>query len=406
MALRTDPSGPLGSAPEVRIERLVAGGDGIGRLADGRIVFVPGVVAAEVVRVRLVDHRRDYARAEVVEVVSAAADRAVPPCTEVARGCGGCDWQHLAATAQLDAKVEVVRDALRRTARIDDPPVLAGGSVPAWGYRTSLRLAAGPDGRLGLRRARSHDVVVLGSCSVAHPALEAVMLAGRAIGAEEVSLRVSVATGECTALVAWPDRRAGRRSASFPDGVAVGAEASLREVVAGRELRVSAPSFFQSGPAAAELLVDAVRSAGGAELSGAASVVDAYGGVGLFASTVVPTSARVVVVESSPSACADARHNLQATESQVVEATVERWSPVASDVVIADPARAGLGADAAAVLAATGAGVVVLVSCDPVAAARDLRLLDGHGYRLESCTVLDLFPQSHHVETVARMVKV
>lgn len=406
MALRADPMGPVGAAPEVRIDRLVAGGAGIGRLADGRIVFVPGVVAGEVVRVRLVEQRRDYARAEVMQVVSAAADRAAPPCPELAHGCGGCDWQHLATTAQLPAKVEVVRDALRRTARIDDPPVLAGASVPAWGYRTSLRLAAGPDGRLGLRRNRSHAVVALGSCSVAHPALEAVLLASRAIGAEEVALRVSVATGECTALLTWPDRRSARRTTSFPDGVAVGVEASLREVVAGCELRVSAPSFFQSGPAAAGLLVTAVRNAGGIELSTATSVVDAYGGVGLFAATVAPMTARVVLVESSPSACNDARHNLQATGGQVVESAVERWAPVDADVVIADPARAGLGADAAAVLAATGARVVVLVSCDPVAAARDVRLLDGHGYRLESCTVLDLFPQTHHVETVARMVKV
>jgi 23S rRNA (uracil1939-C5)-methyltransferase len=248
--------------------------------------------------------------------------------------------------------------------------------------------------------------VALASCAIAHPSLEAAVVESRVEGADEVSLRISVASGACTALVSWPAGRRSGRPPRFPAGVAVGADAALSEVVAGCELRVSASSFFQSGPAAAELLVEAVRIAGGVELVAARSVVDAYGGVGLFAATVVPPSARVVVVESSPSACADARHNLDPDRSEVVQAAVERWAPTTADLVIADPARAGLGADGAVAIAATSAGVVVLVSCDPVAAARDIRLLVGHGYRLESCSVLDVFPQTHHVETVARLVRV
>jgi 23S rRNA (uracil1939-C5)-methyltransferase len=407
MASRTHPSGPSGRQPaEVRIERLVAGGDGLGRLDDGRVVFVPGVVAGEVVQVHLTQQRRDFARGELVAVVEAAAERVAPPCPELARGCGGCDWQHLAADGQLAAKVAMVQEALRRTAKLADAPVAAGGSVPAWRYRTSLRLAAGSDGRLGLRRSRSHEVVPLGSCAIAHPDLEALAVAGRAAGADEVSLRVSASTGERTALVSWGSTGASGLAASFPDDVLVGPDAAVREVVTGVQLHVSAASFFQSGPAAAELLVDVVRRAGGDELAAARTVVDAYAGVGLFAATVVPSSARVVLVESSSSACSDARRNLARDAIEVVEQPVERWVPIAADVVIADPARTGLGAEASAVLAATGAGVVVLVSCDPVAAARDVGLLAGHGYRLESCTVIDLFPQTHHVETVARLVRV
>jgi 23S rRNA (uracil1939-C5)-methyltransferase len=407
MASRTHSSGSSGrQSAEVRIERLVAGGDGMGRLDDGRVVFVPGALAGEVVQVHLTQQRRDFARGELVDVIEAAAGRVVPPCPELARGCGGCDWQHLVADGQLAAKVAIVQEALRRTAKLADAHVVAGGSVPPWRYRTSLRLAASPDGRLGLRRSRSHDVVPLGSCAVAHPELEALAVAGRAAGADEVSLRVSASTGQRTAWVSWGSAGTSRASASFPDDVVVGPDAAVHEVVAGVELHVSAASFFQSGPAAAELLVDVVRRAGGDQLAAARTVVDAYAGVGLFAATVVPSSARVVLVESSSSACSDARRNLTRGATEVVEQPVERWAPIAADVVIADPARTGLGAEAAAVLAATDAEVVVLVSCDPVAAARDVRLLVGHGYRLESCTVLDLFPQTHHVETVARLVRV
>jgi 23S rRNA (uracil1939-C5)-methyltransferase len=122
----------------------------------------------------------------------------------------------------------------------------------------------------------------------------------------------------------------------------------------------------------------------------------------LFAATVVPASARVTLVEGSASACADARVNLAGRAATVIESAVEQWSPTVADVVIADPARSGLGAEAAAVLAGCSAPVLVLVSCDPVSLARDAVLLGGLGYRHAGTTVLDLFPHTHHVETVTR----
>ena len=395
------------------IERVVAGGAGLARAADGRIVFVDGALPGETVTARLVDERRDFARATVLDVLEPSADRVAPPCPHLAAGCGGCTWQHIAPTAQLALKVDIVRDALRRTAGLPEAAVRAAGAVAPWGYRTSLRLAITADGRLGLRRTASHDVVALDGCPVAHPALDALLGAIRAVGAGEVALRVSAATGEATALAIGagggrPARRGRRpthtpapRLVDVPGGVATGRDAHLTERVAGVGLRVGAASFFQSGPAAAELLVAEVAAAVGAQHG---PFVDAYGGVGLFAATVAAPDHPVVLVESSPSACADARFNLRSRMDlgrvDVVEARVERWTPTPADVVVADPARAGLQRDGAAAVAGTNARRIVLVSCDPVSLARDATLLAGHGYLHGGSAVLDLFPHTAHVEVV------
>lgn len=385
----------------VEVEKMAAGGDGLGRLADGRVVFVDGALPGERVHVRLVDERRDFARAVVEEIAGASPHRVPAPCPHRSAGCGGCRWQHIDPRAQLEWKREIVVDALRRTGRMPDAEVVSGGSVPPWGYRSSLRLAVAGDGRVGLREERSHRVVPLPDCPVAVPELSAVLDGLRVRGAEEVSLRVGVASGDVTA---WT----GTANASIeglPDRARVGAEAIVREHVAGVDLRVSAASFFQSGPAAAELLVSTVRAACADALSGA-PWIDAFGGVGLFAATLSRdhVGSGAVVVESSPSACADARVNVPAAE--VVESRFERWRPASTGaavgLVVADPARAGLGAEGVDVVVATGASRVVLVSCDPVAAARDARLLVGHGFRHSGATVLDLFPQTPHVEVVTR----
>ena len=171
----------------------------------------------------------------------------------------------------------------------------------------------------------------------------------------------------------------------------------MHEVVAGATLRVSAGSFFQSGPEAAELLVSGVRLACG-DMAEDASIVDAYGGVGLFASAL--DGRRVTVVEESESACADARVNLEGRRAEIVCSSIERWHPRRADLVVADPSRSGLGRQPVAVLVATHARRIVLVSCDPVSLARDAGLLRDAGYEHVRSTVYDLFPQTHHVEVI------
>lgn len=380
------------SSIEVRAEKMAAGGDAIARMADGRIAFVRGALPDELVSIDVVQSKKDFVRAEVIEVIEPSPYRVVPPCAGHAAGCGGCTWQHVAAAGQLRLKVAVVIEALRRTGRIAEPVVDVGESVSPWAYRTTLRLATGLD-RLGLRGRHSHDVVELDGCPISHPLLEQMLAGVRIVGDGEVSLRVSAATGERTAWTVDGEVQL----LGLPPDVKVGPDAAIREVVNGMRLRISAASFFQSGPAAAELLVAAVRAAS-EPFIGAATIIDAYGGVGLFAAAV--GGGRVVVVEASTAACADAAVNLEHRRAEIVCSQVERWKPRRADLVIADPSRSGLGRQAVAVLGATNAQRIILVSCDPVSLARDAGLLRELGYDHVRSTVYDLFPQTHHVEVV------
>lgn len=399
-ATRAATAGAAADGESVTVEKMAAGGDGIARLADGRVVFVRGALPGETVTVTITTDKRDFAKASVRQVAVPAPERVAPPCPALEHGCGGCGWQHATPAAQLQWKTAIVADALRRTAKLPDAVVHLGGAVDPWAYRTGMRLAVGPDGRTGLRAAASHRVVPLHACLVAHPSLAELLPQLRVRGAEEISLRVSDATGEATAWSAEP----AVRFQGLPAHVGVGPQAVLHEVVAGARLRVSAASFFQSGPAAAALLVRTVREACGDSLGSLRGpLLDAYGGVGLFAATLGADHA--IVVESAASSCADAVANL-GHRGTVVCSPFERWSPQPVELAVADPARAGLGRAAADVLAATGAARLVLVSCDPVSLARDTTLLAAHGYRHGGSTVLDLFPHTPHVEVVTRFDRV
>ncbi len=376
---------------ELRADKVVAGGDALCREPSGRVVLVGGLLPGETGLVALADERPRLARGRLVEVLDASPDRIPAACRHVARGCGGCPWAHVEPAAQRELKRAVVTEALARiggiTAEVAPGPVLA-----AEGYRTTLRLAAnGPAGALGFRRARSHGVVDTPDCLVAHPALAELLARVRAPGAREVQLRVGAATGERAATALG-----GGRLVGVPDGVATGPDAVVHEVIAGRRLRISAGSFFQTRADGAAALVAVV--ADGLADAPDGPFLDAYGGVGLFAATVAG-GRPVTLVESSRSSCADAAHNLPG--ATVVARPVERWSPTPAAVVVADPPRAGLGRDGARVIAATGAVRVALVSCDPVAHARDLALLVGAGYERHRTVLVDLFPHTPHVEVVS-----
>jgi 23S rRNA (uracil1939-C5)-methyltransferase len=391
-------------ADTVRVvpERFVAGGEVLGHGPDGRVVFVRGGVPGDDVTVELTEDRPGYLRGLAVEIHAAGPDRVAVPCPQRRAGCGGCDWQHVAVSAQIRHKAAIVVDALRRTAKLPDADVRTGAAVPADGYRTTVRVIGDRDGRAAFRHERSHDTEPAAPCLVAHSRLQGVLGEVRLTPGLELTLRVSAATGEMTAL--W-DPNAGAVE-GLPRGCRRGPRAYLTEHVAGVALRVSAASFFQSGLAAAELLVDAVRRAA-PELARAGHVVDAYAGVGLFAATVVPNTARVTTIESARAAAADCRVNLEGRPATVIESEVARWQPAAEewyDVVIADPARTGLAKPGVRALVASRAPVLVLVSCDPVSLARDAGLLAEHGYRHDYTEVLDLFPHTHHVEAVTRFV--
>jgi 23S rRNA (uracil1939-C5)-methyltransferase len=390
---------------QVRIERLVAGGDALGRLSDGRVVFVPGALPDEVVDIEITHTKADFARAKLLQIVTESPHRIAPPCEHVARGCGGCSWQHLASAAQVTAKVEIVREALRRNGKITDIEVIAGGRVSERGARTTLRMAVDSNGRLGFRRGSSHDVVDTPVCMVAHPLLNELIHGVRARDADEVTLRCGVMTGERSA---WIHDEDGRGTLSgLPNDVRVGHEAIVHEIVSGVKLQVSMASFFQASLEGAEMLVNAVRHAAGEHaLSGAdGSIIDAYGGVGLLSATLVSRSTPIVLIESNNSACADARVNLGGYNARIVRGSVEQWRAEPAGIVIADPSRSGLGAAGVKRLAQTRAPRIVLVSCDAVAGARDTRLLRDAGYGCSQTTVLDLFPHTPHVEVVSTFTR-
>jgi 23S rRNA (uracil1939-C5)-methyltransferase len=393
---------------ELEAGALVAGGDALGRMPSGKVVFIDGALPGETVEVELTGSRKDYAKAVVTRVISASPTRVSPPCPHVAENCGGCQWQHLALGAQHEAKVRIAIESLIRIGRvsIDDGLVAraaSGGRLPGTGYRTTVRLAFSDDGRPGFRERSSNRVVPVGECLVAHPLLRPVIaaLSSRPGSDVEVSLRCSTATEVVGAVVHGDERNV--RGLEAVD--VVGDDARLIETVHGVDLVVSMGSFFQSGVAAADLLVDTVRTLAGPEaLSGTfGQVVDAYGGCGLFAATIVPTHVPITLVESNPFAIADARINLASRRATIVEASVEDWDAQPAGLVIADPARTGLGAAGVATLAATRAPIIILVSCDAAAGARDVRLLAEAGYELDDIAVLDLFPHTNHLEMVTRL---
>lgn len=376
---------------------MAAGGAALARAASGRVVFVEGALPGERVLARTTQSRRDFARAVAVDILVPSPDRVAPPCPALAAGCGGCTWQHVGPGAQARLKAGIVVDALRRIGRLPDPPVPGVQPLGGPALRTTARLAVSPAGRAGHRPRHGAGAVETDACLTAHPLLEELIVAGRYPGAVEVLLRVAVATGE--RLVRVDGEATGVR---VPAGVVVG-DGFVHEAVAGRQFRVSAASFFQPGPVVADALAAAVAAAAGDALVDGGVLVDAYAGVGLFGSVLgAARGARVIAVEEDPSAVADARVNLADLDARVVESEVGRWRPRRADVVVADPARPGLGRPGVATVAATGAPRLVLVSCDPASLGRDTALLAAAGYRLAAVTLVDAFPHTFHVETVSR----
>lgn len=390
----------------ITIDRIATGGEGVGRDADGRVVFVSGALPGETVQVEITEQKKRFARGRALEIVSPSNDRRAEPCPYVSAGCGGCDWQHVAPAAQPALKASFVRDALVRIGKLADPVVEAGDPLPATGYRTTVRLAV-LNGRAAYRKRASHDALAVDECLVAHPLIDELIADGVFPKAREVTLRCGARTGERLVLVDGPPKLV-----EVPKGVVVaglrdvkehGDPAHYHEEVAGRRWRISARSFFQARPDGAEALVNTVDQMAGDSFDGA-RVVDAYSGVGLFAAGAIREGAEAVIgIESAKSAIDDARHNVP--EAAFELADVATWPSLECDIVVADPARAGLGPLAAGRLAATGAQLLVLVSCDAGSLGRDAGLLAEHGFAHEGSRLVDMFPNTSHVEIVSRFTR-
>ncbi len=408
------PRGPV----EARIDGFTHGGEGVARL-EGKAVFVAGTIPGELVRLRVTDDRKRWARADLMEVLEPSTDRVVPPCPFVP-ACGGCDLQHIAPGAQRRLKTQVVTEQLQRLGGIDTPPVQPCRAVgPDTGYRNHAQLHADDDGRLGFHRAGSHDVVPIDLCLILSDAAQDVRRAvGDGTGAVEVAVRAHPTTGSAAAQLTPGPGPLELPDGDFdvvltqPDGrtLPVRGTGELTERVADLTYTFDTSSFFQVTTHGAAAIVDRVLDAVG-DVTGAL-VWDLYAGVGLLSLPLARAGAEVVAVEGHAPAAAHAvsnaaRHNLDlevlvedvaTVTARIAGPTPDRDPP---DVVVLDPPRAGAGKRVIDDLVRIAPASIVYVACDVAALARDTRLLTDGGYRLLDAVPLDLFPMTHHVEVVA-----
>ncbi len=396
-------SGPrtphTGILVETRIESLAAGGDGVGRMPDGRALFVPLSAPGDRVTVRVVEQRKRYARGEIEDLLEEGPGRREPVCP-VFGDCGGCRWQHLEYPVQLEAKRSILAQALRHIGGLSDLGEIPMTASPQpYRYRARARIMV-QEQRVGFRRRASNEHCPVGGCPVLVEALDErlAQLARQA----PLSGEWELAAGEDGRTYAAPaDASKGATRAH-----------SVRFRVEGHSLRNSLGVFSQANAFLRGALVRAVRSAAirGEDVR-RASLLELYSGAGMFTIPLAACFARVCAVESSAPTVRDLTANLAAAGIAHVEVRSERverllaglavdpW--IRPDVVVLDPPRTGLARGSAAHLAGLGALRIVYLSCDPATLARDLSALSGLGYGLDHVEGFDLFPQTAHVESLA-----
>ena len=393
--------------PVVDVGPVAHGGHCVARL-DGQVVFVRHTLPGERVRIRITERSKRFLRADAVEVIQAAPDRVDAPCP-YAGVCGGCDFQHVSPAGQRRLLTAVVREQLERLAGLSWEGEVEAVQPKDLGWRTRVAFAVDDAGHAGLRRHRSHDVVPIERCLIAHPDLPDVL--GHTWDAESVEAIVS-SSGE---RVLVTDASISDEVESSVDGVVAvdgtvrGGRGALTERVRDRSMRVTGSGFWQVHPSAAATLLDAVLEA--AVAAPGETVVDLYAGVGLFTTFLadsVGEQGTVVSVESDRGAARDARRNVHdQPQVRLLNATVERalraGEVPSADVVVLDPPRTG-AKRAVAGIAALEPRRIVYVACDPAALARDLATFGELGYRLDRLRAFALFPMTHHVECVATLV--
>ncbi len=402
----------------LHLDDMAYGGAAVGR-HEGKAVFVPGGIPGEEVEVEIVEDRRRYALGRLVEVIVPSPDRVAPPC-ESHGECGGCQWQHIAYEAQLRFKREIVRAQFERIGKVGEPPVrpVIGMENP-WAYRNHMQFAVDNEGHLCLMAMGTERPVRIGTCRLLCPELNEVFqeLELDYPTLERVSLRAGQRTGERMLILETGDGEAPELEVDRPlscvqlqpDGSALAlmGNSHLHEEVGGRRLKVSAGSFFQINTEQTQALLRLVQEY--AAVQPGDTVLDAYGGVGTLGLSLAEHAGLVIIVEGNPSAVADARDNAsEATNVQVIEGAVEDVLPTLSqavNVAVLDPPRAGVAPRALEALVGKQPRRIVYVSCDPGTLARDVRTLLDRGYRLEAVQPVDMFPQTHHVETVALITR-
>ena len=376
---------------EVTVEKLVSGGEGLGR-HEGIPIFVPRSVPGDRLRVRLTQRRPDYGRAEIVEVLEPGPGRRRPPCPHFAR-CGGCDLQQIDDELQPRLKAAAVEETLLRLGRLEMPaPELVVGD--AWAYRLRAQLHAEPGdrdaARIGYHARGSRDLVAVDSCPILVPELE------RALA------------GLAKALPAAPPRRldlAAGEEGRWTMAPVVGdlPRGPVEATVGEHTLRYDARTFFQGHRGLLTRLVETAVGPWSGELAW-----DLYAGVGLFTLELARRYGRVLAVESDPAAARYARINARRNRLEKIEVLALRAEAALKrldepcDRLLVDPPRTGLGRQVVDGLLSSRPRRLTYVSCDSPTLARDLGRLVG-AYRVESWTLLDLFPQTGHMEAVVQL---
>lgn len=389
-----------GATFEVTVERILPGGAGLAH-AGGQTILVGLAAPGDRLRVKIERRSGAVAFASISEIIEPSPLRISPPCPYFGR-CGGCDFQQLDYEAQLAAKVLIIRDCLRRIARIDfSENIPITPSPAAWQYRSRAQWQYDARAqRFGYFERGTHNVCDVAACPVLVPALgeqlEALRarMSGGALphGAAEFSEFQAVAGDEGASL--------------FPPVDEAGTREVTREIL-GQRYVFSADGFFQINH---ELLPALVEAAVGQERG--ATALDLYCGAGLFTLHLAQKFSRVIGVEAHPVAVAYALRNLQAarvTNTNIERSTVGAWldehasrlAPL--DLLLLDPPRTGADEGVVQAILAAQPRRITYVSCDPATLARDLRGLTSGGYDLDSLAAFDMFPQTHHVETVVHL---
>jgi len=429
---------------QLKIEKLIYGGDGLARLpgderGPGKSAFVSFVLEGEQVEATIVENKPGFARARLDTVAESSPDRVQPGCPYFQR-CGGCHYQHTGYENQLAIQAAILRETLKRTAKIELPCELQIHPSPEWNYRnrTRIKVQPAPQFALGYYKFRSHELLPVEQCPISSPlinrALEALWAKGRAgdlpesvreielfadhadsallleiycaagtppEAAEQACHSLSDAIPEIKGVVAFEQPHTGQLGQ--PKKLAEKGSSALPYRVGDVAYHVSAGAFFQVNRFLTEELLRTVTDAASGQIA-----LDLYAGVGLFSVVLARSFAQVIAVDASQTSHSDLRQNVP-PEVKAVRATTEQFLAKASgprpDFIVADPPRGGLGENVVRNLVKLGAPRMTYVSCDPSTLARDLRHLVSSGYEIERAHLIDLFPQTFHIESVFHLAR-
>jgi 23S rRNA (uracil1939-C5)-methyltransferase len=403
---------------EITIQSLVYGGSGIARLPDGRMAFVPFTLPGEKVRIAIREEKKGFVVAEALEILQPSSQRITPRCRHFS-ACGGCHYQHMAYALQLVYKKDILTEQLERIGGIEKPIVdQVLPSADVWNYRNSLQFHLSPQGKLGFEHSRSNQVLDITECHLPLPALNLTWPQLDFEYLPEIE-RVELRQGdEEEFLLVLHSRNA--KPPEFetelplsavhmsPRGqIVLAGDDHLFFTILGKSLRVNATSFFQVNRSIAEKMVSLLLEK--VSFSKEMTILDVYCGVGLFSLFVAPLVNRCVGVEASPLACQDFAFNLDAFDNvSLYEGTAEEVLPLMElkpDLVILDPPRSGVERRALDALLKWSPGQIVYFSCNPATLARDARHLHTDGYQLKETILLDMFPQTFHIESMNMFIK-